>query len=205
MPSPAPIAQASTDVPSERADCRRGELVARIEAVLFAAGEPVGLRKLAQWASAEKVSDVEIGLQQLADFLENDGSSFRLVEIAGGYQLLTKPELRPWLEPLCRLKLGATLSNPMLETLAVVAYRQPITRAEVEAVRGVQVGEILHHLLELDLVRLAGRDTSLGRPFLYATTPKFLQTFGLRTLSELPMVEILSRPEPTKTQAGPEA
>jgi segregation and condensation protein B len=92
----------------------------------------------------------------------------------------------------------------MLETLSIVAYRQPICRADVEKIRGVQVGEILQHLLEKGLIRLAGRDASLGRPFLYGTTRKFLQAFGLRNLNELPLSELLTRPAEAASPASTE-
>jgi segregation and condensation protein B len=172
----------------------RDETVARVEAVLFSSREPISLRRLAKLAMLDSVDQVRPALERLSNLLREGKSAFQLEEIAGGYQLLTRPDLRPSLERVCQIRHGAPVSGPTLETLAIVAYRQPICRADVEAIRGVQVGEILRHLLDEGLIRLVGKDDSLGRPFLYGTTPKFLQVFGLRHLHELPMVESLAKP-----------
>jgi segregation and condensation protein B len=112
-------------------------------------------------------------------------------EIAGGYQLLTRARYSPWLRRLSSTPREFRLSAPALETLAVVAYRQPVLRAEIEAIRGVQCGEVLRQLIERDLVRIAGRSEELGRPLLYGTTRQFLQVFGLRHLDDLRRPEIL--------------
>lgn len=172
----------------------RDPVTARVEAVLLASHEPVSPRKLMKFASLPDTGEVRRRVQHLSELLRKGGSSFYVEEIAGGYQLLTRPELRPLLESICRIQSDVPLSGPMLETLAIIAYRQPICRADIEAIRGVQVGEILRHLLDKSLIRLAGKDDSLGRPFLYGTTPRFLQHFGLRNLHELPMVESLAKP-----------
>jgi segregation and condensation protein B len=107
-------------------------------------------------------------------------------EVAGGFQLLTRPEFGKWLRRLQESPIKMRLSGPAMETMVVVAYCQPVLRVEIEAVRGVQCGEILRQLLERDLVRIVGRSDDLGRPFLYGTTRRFLQVFGLRHLDELP-------------------
>jgi segregation and condensation protein B len=107
-------------------------------------------------------------------------------EVAGGFQMMTRPKFAPWLRRLHAAPTEVRLSAPAMETLAVVAYRQPVLRAEIEAIRGVQSGEVLRQLIERDLVRIAGRSDELGRPFLYGTTKHFLQVFGLRHLDELP-------------------
>jgi segregation and condensation protein B len=130
-------------------------------------------------------------LRQLYDA---DATAFQVVEIAGGYQLLTRPAFHPWLVRLRRSSTDLRLSPASMETLAVIAYRQPVTRADIEAVRGVQCGEVVRQLMEKGLVRSAGRDDSLGRPQLYATTRKFLQAFGLKSLKDLPEVEQLRPP-----------
>lgn len=180
--------------PGNKTATQRDEVVARIEAVLFSSREPITLRRLAKLAMLDGVDQVRPALDRLSNLLREGKSAFQLEEIAGGYQLLTRPDLRPVLERVCQIRHGAPISGPTLETLAIVAYRQPICRADVEAIRGVQVGEILRHLLDEGLIRLVGKDESLGRPFLYGTTPKFLQVFGLRHLHELPMVESLAKP-----------
>jgi segregation and condensation protein B len=116
-------------------------------------------------------------------------------EIAGGFQLLTRPEFHPWLARARHTGHDLRLSPAARETLAIVAYRQPIMRADIEGIRGVQCGEVLRLLMERGLVKIAGRDTSLGRPVLYGTTKRFLQVFGLRNLSDLPMAEELKPPK----------
>jgi segregation and condensation protein B len=123
------------------------------------------------------------------------GSAFQVEELAGGYQLLTRPEFHPWLTRLRQSAGEATLSAPAKETLAIVAYRQPVTRADIEAIRGVGCGDVLRQLMEKGLVRLAGRDDSLGRPALYETTKLFLQMFGLKSIKDLPQAEGLTQPK----------
>lgn len=176
------------------AEARRDHRLAQLEGALFAASEPLAPRKLARLAELEDAALARRLVGRLNELYERDQTPFRVEEIGGGYQLLTCPELYPALERFHRLREDPPLSPPMLETLAIIAYRQPICRADIEAIRGVQIGEILRHLLERGLVRIVGRDASLGRPFLYGTTRTFLCLFGLRSLSELPLVERLARP-----------
>jgi len=182
----------------------RDPILARVEATLLASREPVSPRRLVKVVGLADTAEVKRHIHRLSDMLRSNGSAFYVEEIAGGYQLLTRPEYRPWLEKVCRTQSDIPLSGPMLETLAIVAYRQPICRADVEAIRGVQVGEILRHLLDKGLIRLAGKDDSLGRPYLYGTTQKFLQAFGLRNLHELPMVEALAKPTGKPVEIIPE-
>ena len=136
-------------------------------------------------------------IEELNAAYDQDRSAFRVEQVAAGFQLLTRPELAPWLDKVHHRQSRIKLSPPMLETLAIVAYRQPCTRADVEAVRGVQAAEMMKQLMERGLVRVAGEDDSLGRPYLYATTRLFLETFGLSNLNDLPMSERLRR-EPAK-------
>ncbi len=126
-------------------------------------------------------------------------AQFRVEEVAGGFQLMTRAKFAPWLRRLYPAAPEVRLSPPAMETLAVVAYRQPVLRAEIEAIRGVQSGEVLRQLIERDLVRIAGRSNELGRPFLYGTTKQFLQVFGLRHLDELPRADVLRPREPMPT------
>ena len=133
-------------------------------------------------------------VERLQALYDADGTAFQVEEIAGGYQLLTRPKYHPWLARLKRTGHELRLSPAALETLAVIAYKQPIMRAEVEKVRGVACGEVIRQLMEKGLVRAAGRHDSLGRPQLYGTAKKFLQAFGLNTLQDLPEVESLRRP-----------
>src|SRR5262249_4861760 len=120
--------------------------------------------------------------------------AFQVEELAGGFQLLTRPEYHAWLVRLRRTGHDVRLTPAARETLAIVAYRQPIMRADIEAIPGVQCGEILRQLMEKGLIRIAGRPDSLGRPVLYGPTRKFLQIFGLRSLKDLPLVEQLHPP-----------
>ena len=164
--------------------------LANVEAILFLAEEPLTTRKIAQWAGLADATQARTLIRFLNRLYDEEGRAFRVEEVAGGFQLLTRPQLAPWLRRLLGSAREVRLSGPALETLAVVAYRQPILRAEIEAIRGVQCAEILRQLMDQDLIRIVGRSNELGRPFLYGTTKRFLQLFGLRHLQELPQVEI---------------
>jgi segregation and condensation protein B len=164
--------------------------IGRLEAVLFVAEEPMGSRKLAQLADLADGTETRTLVRTLNRRYDEEGWAFRVVEVAGGFQLLTRAKFAPWLRRLHATHAEVRLSAPAMETLAVVAYRQPVLRAEIETIRGVQCGEILRQLMDRDLVRIVGRSEELGRPFLYGTTKLFLQTFGLRHLDELPRPEL---------------
>ncbi len=157
-----------------------------LEALLLAAAEPVSAQKLAGVLGEETTPTEVRGLLAAleAEYAEA-GRGFRIEEVAGGFQLRTLPELAPWLQRL-RPQPPLRLSRAALETLAIVAYKQPITRAELELVRGVDVGAVVTSLLERRLVRIAGHREVPGRPMLYATTRRFLEVFGLASLSDLP-------------------
>ena len=169
----------------------RDETLARVEAVLFALDQPLSPQRLTKLAGLTTPGDARRLVQRLNELYAADDSAFRVAEIAGGYQLLTDPALRPHLDRVAADQVELRLSPPALETLTIVAYRQPIGRADVEAIRGVQCGEILTALIDRSLIRVAGREESLGRPYLYGTTKRFLQLFGLRSLHELPAAERL--------------
>jgi segregation and condensation protein B len=166
----------------------------RLEAVLFLAREPLAVRKLAQLANLTDATEARTLLTGLRKRYDERGCAFQLAQIGGGYQLLSRPEFAPWLSPLAGRDQEFRLSPPALETLALVAYRQPILRAEVEAIRGVACGEILRQLLDRDLLRIVGRSEELGRPLWYGTTKRFLHMFGLCKLDELPWSAQLRRP-----------
>ncbi|MCC6494178.1 MAG: SMC-Scp complex subunit ScpB [Pirellulales bacterium] len=163
--------------------------MARLEAILFLAREPLSSRKLAALADLADGTEARALVRELARRLRNRARAIQPVEIAQGTQLMTRPQLADWIGKVHPPDADLRLSPPALETLAVAAYRQPATRAEIEAVRGVQCGEILRVLMERDFLRIVGRSDELGRPFLYGTTRKFLQVFGLRRLEELPPVD----------------
>ena len=164
-----------------------------LEAVLFAAGEPVSVAELAQIMQLEKPQVWEL-LTALKQAYEAESRGLMLRETAGGWQLVTKPVHYNLLLALTQKK-EIKLTNAAMETLAIVAFRQPVTRAEMEAIRGVKVDRVLNTLLDLGLVAEAGRKKALGNPILYATTEKFLATFGLNSLKELPLVEATTEDE----------
>ena len=159
---------------------------ALVEAVLFGADEPLPLKKIAQVAGIAETAEVRRLIKKLRSLYKEDDSAFQIEELAGGYQLLTRREHHRWLAGVRRASPDLRLSAPARETLAIIAYRQPITRADIEAIRGVHCGDVLRLLMERGLVRIAGRHDSLGRPVLYGTTKRFLQVFGLRSLKDLP-------------------
>jgi segregation and condensation protein B len=168
--------------------------LATLEAALFAAEEPLSARRLAGIVGLKDASEAARMVARLQTLYERGDSAFQVAELAGGFQIYTRPEFHKW---LIRLRRGIgefKLSPAARETLAIAAYRQPIMRAEIEAIRGVKCDEILHQLLEKGLLRIAGRDESLGRPVLYGTTKRFLQIFGLRSLAELPQADQLRSP-----------
>jgi len=164
-----------------------------LEAVLFLADEPVPAKKIASvcgFATAAETRKVLRGLQK--KYIQEQ-SAFRAEEVAGGIQLFSAPELHPWIARVHARPLEVEMSSAMKETLSVVAYRQPITRADIEKIRGVNTSDVLRGLLEKNLIRICGRENSLGRPVLYGTTRKFLHFYGLKTLRELPRYEELSK------------
>jgi segregation and condensation protein B len=163
--------------------------LARVEAALFLAEEPLSLRKLATLADLTDGTQARIAVEELRRRLRRRGSALQIVDVAGGVRLMTRPQLADWLIKLHGPEEQVRLSPPALETLAVAAYRQPVLRAEIEAIRGVQCGELLRMLMERGFLRIVGRSEELGRPLLYGTTPKFLQVFGLRRLEELPPID----------------
>ncbi len=164
---------------------RTAEL-AQLEAVLFLGREPISSRKIAELAGLANGPEARKLIHRLNRMYDAGGSPVRVEELAGGYQLLTRPKFGAWLRRLLHNPVETRLSAPAMETLAVVAYRQPVLRTEIESVRGVQCGDILRQLMERDLVRIVGRSDDLGRPLLYGTTKRFLAMFGLRHLDELP-------------------
>lgn len=171
----------------------RGEKAARLEAALFVAESPLSVRKLCQYALLADVAETKWYIEDLNRAYDADGTAFRIERVASGYQMLTRPQLSYWLDQLHQRQAELKLSPPALETLTIIAYRQPITRADIESVRGVMCAEIIKHLMDRGLVKIGGEDDSLGRPYLYVTTRFFLESFGLRTLNDLPNAAELRR------------
>jgi len=184
--------QSAPDVPDEVAggELSRQEIRRIVEALLFAASGPLSTSRLAELAAVQG-SLIRSILEELKEEYQKTDRGFGLEEIAGGYQLLSSAELQPWISKLRRKEHQDTLSQAALETLAIIAYRQPITRADIEGIRGVQSGYILRSLIERSLVRVVGRSEELGRPLLYGTTKQFLEAFGLSSLKSLPKLDDL--------------
>jgi segregation and condensation protein B len=156
---------------------------------LLIASEPVTTRRIARLANLADATEARTLLGRLVQRYRARGSGLTIEQIAGGYRLLTRPILSSWVRKLHGLPDDIKLSPAAMETLAVVAYRQPVVRAEIEAIRGVQCGELLRQLIERDILRIVGRSPELGRPLQYGTTKRFLEAFGLADLGQLPAIE----------------
>ena len=160
-----------------------------VEALLFASDTPVEAERIQEVLDLESPAVARELVEGLRARLEAEGRALRVMDVAGGYRLVTRPEVAPWLVKLARTRTRSRLSRPSLETLAIIGYRQPVSRPEVDAIRGVNSEAVLDNLLERRMIRIAGRKDSPGRPFLYETTREFLVAFGLRDLGDLPKVE----------------
>lgn len=187
---PVPSPPAAAHGAAARGSHRRGDDVARVEAALFMAREPLSPRRLAKLAGLADASRTRAIVRDLRRLHDAAGTAFRVEQIAGGFQMLTRAPLGPWVRRLFDRPPAARLSAAAIETLAVVAYRQPVTRAEIEAIRGVGSEEIIRQLLERDLVAVGGRAEDLGRPNVYVTTRRFLAAFGLSRLADLPPAHV---------------
>jgi segregation and condensation protein B len=163
-----------------------GELQAILEALLFVTSEPLSLARLVAVTGNVTKIDVEEALRNLGQALEQEGRGVRLAVVAGGYRLVTKQDYAPWIKRLDKAKTAAKLSRSALESLAIIAYKQPLVRSEIEEIRGVETSGVLRTLLERKLVRIVGRKEVPGRPIMYGTTKFFLEHFGLGDLSQLP-------------------
>ncbi len=190
-----------------------------VESLLFATDRPLtpkaiahALHQAARYSPSPETTpyektttaEVETAIEQLNNDFTEKGSSLMVQGIAGGYVLKTRPEYSIWTNKLFEAPKAPRLSQPALETLAVIAYRQPIGRAEIESVRGVAVDGVVATLLERKVIRIAGRSEQPGRPLLYETTPLFLELFGLKSLDELPNADELRRLQPPETPHVPE-
>ncbi|MCH3951116.1 MAG: SMC-Scp complex subunit ScpB [Acidaminococcus sp.] len=174
--------------------------VGQLEALLFASGDPLTLEKMASILHLS-LPDTEQLLQELSEKYNTPDSGLMLRQVAGGWQLVTRQEAVPVIRELHE-KQEIKLSNAAMETLAIVAYKQPVTKSEIEAIRGVKVDGVVNTLTDLELILEVGRKEVIGRPVLYGTTEKFLVTFGLESLNDLPELpeELLDRPEPAETE-----
>jgi segregation and condensation protein B len=167
------------------------DLKAIIEALIFASPEPVTVKTLIKLLESEPKEEVVAAVEALKQEYDRPGG-LQMVEVAGGYQIVTRPELHEWVRRLFHERTTQKLSVAALETLAVVAYKQPVTGPEITDIRGVNTAGVLGTLLERKLIKIVGRKQVVGRPFLYGTTREFLERFGLNDLSDLPKVEDMS-------------
>jgi segregation and condensation protein B len=180
-------------------------LTSIVESLLFVAEGPVTLQRLAEVIDGAERKEIASVLEQLKSDMEANGRGLRLVEVAGGFQLRTPRENAEWVKKYLGGR-PARMGRAALETLAIIAYRQPVTKAEVEAIRGVDVDGVVNSLVERNLVRAVGRKDVPGRPFLFGTTAEFLQLFNLKDLGELPTLKEMDEitlPEPVG-EAGPD-
>ena len=163
--------------------------LAKLEALLFSTHHPLTAGRLAELLDLDTTKVIRRAVKQLNEQYEQTGRAFRIEQVAGGYQLLTLPEHGELLKKLHQREIDAKLTKAALETLSIVAYKQPILRADVESIRGVACGETIRSLMEKHLVKIAGRAELPGRPILYGTTKRFLELFGLNSLKDLPQPE----------------
>lgn len=170
-----------------------------LEALLFAAETPLSLERIEDLLDGYSKAEVSRSLADLQEQYRHPDRGIVMSEVAGGYRLTTKVEAAPWIQRFRGSK-PTRLSRPALETLALIAYKQPITKVEIEAIRGVMVDGVLKTLVERDLVRILGRRPEVGRPILYGTSRSFLEYFGFRDLSELPTLKEIEALAPNTTE-----
>jgi segregation and condensation protein B len=166
----------------------------QVEAVLMSSDRPLTAGRIAELLSLETTGPVNAAIRSLNAFYEEHERSFRIEQVAGGFQVLTLPDFQQVVSGLHKTRTDNRLSPAAMETLAIIAYRQPILRAEIEAIRGVACGEVVRSLMDKHLVKIVGRADEIGRPMLYGTTKRFLEVFGLSSLKDLPKAEELTRP-----------
>jgi segregation and condensation protein B len=172
-----------------------------IEALIFASPDPLTPKMLFKLLESEPKEDVEAALESLKRDYDRPGG-LQLVEVAGGYQIVTRPELNEWVRRLFHERTTQRLSVQALETLAVIAYKQPVTAPEIAEIRGVNTAGVINTLMERQLVKIVGRKQVVGRPFMYSTTREFLIRFGLRDLSDLPKIEEMAEALGFEVPAG---
>ncbi len=193
-PPDGAVAEAEEEIDAQggaEADVNLGLL----EALLLSTHHPLTAGKLAEMLDINATKPIRASIKHLNEQYESTGRSFRVEQVAGGYQLLTLPEFGETLKRFHQREIDAKLSKAALETLAIVAYKQPVLRVDVEAIRGVACGETIRSLMEKHLVKIAGRAEEPGRPILYGTTKRFLELFGLNSLKDLPQSEALAKPK----------
>lgn len=166
-----------------------GNLKQVVEALLFVSDKPLTLKQVADVCEGAETADIKQVLQELMELYNTPEKGIQIIEVAGGYQFSTHPDCADYLKKLYSTRRVFRLSAPSLETLAIVAYKQPVTRAEIEFIRGVNVDGVIKTLEERELIRIKGRKEVPGKPILYGTTEEFLHYFGLKSLQDLPTIE----------------
>ncbi|MEW6684693.1 MAG: SMC-Scp complex subunit ScpB [Candidatus Edwardsbacteria bacterium] len=169
----------------------RNEVKRVIEALLFASDLPLSLAKLKNLLGEIDPKNLKELMLEINQDYEREGHSFEIREIGGGFQIYTRPEYAKWIHELYKGRKPPRLTHAALETLAIIAYKQPVTRADIEVIRGVNVDSVIATLLERNLITMVGKDKRPGRPLLYGTTSEFLRYFGLNSISDLPKIEEL--------------
>jgi len=172
------------------------ELKQAVETLLFITDQPIGVSKISSAVGSGDRDEIEKIIEEIRKDYDDRGAALQVLEIADGYQMATRSSNARYVRTLFQEKMAMRLSTAALETLSIIAYKQPLTRAEIETVRGVEVIAALETLLEKGLIRVTGRKESVGRPLLYGTTPDFLRRFGLRSLKDLPPLDTLANTEP---------
>jgi len=172
-------------------DDESSRLKAQVEALLFASPTPLTLKEIVSVLGAAAEEDVSEVIEELVREYDSPGRGVRIARVGGGLQICTKADFAPVVEKLFQERREVRLSKAALETVAIVAYRQPITKPEIEELRGVDVGGVLHTLLERGLIEIRGRSKAVGRPLLYGTSQYFLDYFGLNSLEDMPSMEEL--------------
>lgn len=179
-------------------------LKSAIEALIFASERPIAIEQMRNALDNMEPTEIRKTIEELKAEYAESNRGISIVEIAGGFQMIASPNFVPFLKKLYKGRRAERLSKPALETLAIIAYKQPVTRLEIELLRNVNIDGVMKHLLDKNLIRISGRKKAPGRPFVFGTTRQFLEYFGLKSLEELPKIEnflenkgVLDEPEKT--------
>lgn len=181
----------------------KNEIKQVLEALIFVSDKPLTVFQIREVAGGVSEQDIRQAISELNQEYESTNRSFVIQEVAGGFRMATRPELAPWLKSFYKVKVKERLTRPSLETLAIIAYKQPVTKPEIEAIRGVNTDGVIATLLERNLLKIAGRKDSPGRPLLYATTDEFLAHFGLGGISDMPKLPEVQQLTTQTTEGNP--
>ncbi len=188
LPTGEDVSETHVETYEEKSEVDFDSMKRIIEALLFVSNKPVPLKEMKKVVKGFKPSEFQKALKELGEYYIEQGLSFRVQELAGGYEISTHPQYAPWIMKLELEKKKKQATQSALETLAILAYKQPVTRVEIEELRGVNVSGVLSTLLDRNLIKIVGKKEIAGRPMLYGTTEKFLEHFGLKSLDDLPNI-----------------